>query len=40
MNPAYGILDVATAAWVYERAKKWELGRSWRREEWKVGVLE
>lgn len=26
MNPAYGILDVATAAWVYERAKKLGVG--------------
>lgn len=26
MNPAYGILDVATAAWVYERARKLGVG--------------
>lgn len=26
MNPAFGILDVATAAWVYERAKKLGVG--------------
>jgi len=26
MNPAYGILDVATASWVYERAKKLGVG--------------
>lgn len=26
MNPAYGILDVATAAWVYERAKMMGVG--------------
>lgn len=26
MNPAYGILDVATAAWVYERAKNLGVG--------------
>jgi len=26
MNPAYGILDAATAAWVYERAKKLGVG--------------
>ena len=26
LNPAYGILDVATAAWVYERAKQMGIG--------------
>lgn len=26
MNPAYGILDVATAAWVYGRGKKLGVG--------------